>query len=433
MRLKVASRLFAAGLTLCLAQVAPALAQDGGYVSPSFFGGQAEPQAQPLPQFPASPLAGGPAAAQGGQFMDVQGNPIILPAGYCDGCPGGGGGYGGYSPSGAGGVGGNGDPMAVDFGGYGADQCGPHYFDVAFDVVFMIPQDPFAGVGPLISVGVDGPRIDATSNQEEYEAGWQIAFRYDIGPLSVLEATYLGIYDFGFNTQVISAEATVQAGLPSQQFQLFTAFSNFGVPVPIDGLDDGNVYTLNYESDLQSTEISYRRYWVGHNPRVSGTLLCGARYLRMTEEFNWDIVALAGDSQLSTDSENDLVGFQFGGDGWLCLRQGLRIGAEVKTGIYNNRFKLNKAGVFPDVGNAPPDFAVQAEGNQVAFAAESGVTMVADILPSWSLRGGYKMLYLNSLATIGDNIDPNDVTSTQVLTQSHQLYHGFHGGLEYIW
>ncbi|MCG8449924.1 MAG: hypothetical protein MI725_10135, partial [Pirellulales bacterium] len=141
------------------------------------------------------------------------------------------------------------------------------------------------------------------------------------------------------------------------------------------------------------------------------------------------------------DSENDLVGFQFGGDGWLCLRQGLRVGAEAKTGVYNNRFKFRHMGDFPanpgglPSGVAPPpdDFDVRAEGNQVAFAAEGRVSMVADILPSWSLRGGYQVLYLNSLATAGGNVDQSNISNTAVLTQADALYHGFHGGLEYIW
>jgi hypothetical protein len=59
--------------------------------------------------------------------------------------------------------------------------------------------------------------------------------------------------------------------------------------------------------------------------------------------------------------------------------------------------------------------------------------MVADILPSVSIRGGYQVLYLNSLVTVGNNIDPVDVTSTVLYTQADALYHGFRGGIEYIW
>ena len=169
MRLQVAGRLSSAGLAICLTLVVPALAQDGEYVPPRFIGGINGIAAQPLPQMPASPLAGGVAAAQGQHFMDAQGNPIILPANYCPSCPGG---DGGYCPTGPGGYG---DPMAIDFGGFGAEQCGPHYFDVSADVVVLLPQDPFDGVGPVVSVGAGTNLLNVTANNEEYEAGWQIA------------------------------------------------------------------------------------------------------------------------------------------------------------------------------------------------------------------------------------------------------------------
>jgi len=409
-----------------------AMADEGGYVSPRFMsGGSNQPRA--LQQ--AAPLAGGPAAAQGGQFMDVQGNSIVMPASYCQSCPSGNG-AGGY-----GGAAGYGDPMAVDFGGYGTDQSGPHYFDVSLDTVFLQPLDPFDGIAPLISVGVSGNpadsnRIDVFSGKEEYKAGWRIAARYDLGPLSVIEGTYMGIYDLGFNVTIDSLTATAAMGLPPAQNQLFR-FPSFGIP-PIDTLDSANVYTIDYESDLQSAEISYRRYWMGYNSRITGTFLLGTRYLRMSEGLTWDTQAVFGvstpvSSSQNFSSENDLVGFQLGGDGWLTLRQGLRIGTEAKAGVYNNRFKLNSSGVFDQVGNAPANFSSESDGNQVAFAAEGGVTVVADILPSWSIRGGYQVLYLSSLATINGGIDPTNGSTSAMSTQAHALYHGFHGGLEYVW
>jgi len=432
MKLPIASRLPA--IVLCLSLFATTLfgtakAEEGGYVPPRFMSGaNNQLAARPLALQQAAPLAGGPAAAQGGQFMDVQGNSIVLPASYCQSCPQGAGGYGGGA--------GYGDPMAVDFGGYGPDQSGPHYFDVSLDTVFLKAQDPFAGVGPLIADGLNAP-IDVLSGQEEYEAGWRIAARYDLGPLSVLEATYMGLYDIGFGRNIVSEN--LPNGLPRS---IFTSFSAFGVGAggPIATLDFADLVQFSYESDLQSTEISYRRYWMGYNSRVTGTFLLGARYLRMTEGFTWDTQAflngnpaIPANSNLNWTSENDLVGFQFGGDGWLTLRQGLRVGVESKAGIYNNRFKLRNAGTFDAIGNAPANFDIESEGNQVAFAAEGGVTVVADILPSWSIRGGYQVMYLSSLATIGDSINTVTPGAAAVSTQGDALYHGFHGGLEYIW
>jgi hypothetical protein len=384
------------------------------------YGAGANASAQ-TPHLPASPLAGGQAAYQGGSYMDVQGNQIVLPASYCQ--PGAG--YGEMCPPGDGC--GYGDPGYADFGGYSTpDQCGPHYFDIAANVVFLQSDRSFRDVPPLGSIGVAGPTIlDPGNLNEDYEPGWEIAARLDLGPLSVFEATYMGIYDLGFNSTVSSVD--VANGV---DYQLNSVFSGYGID-PIAGLDEGSVYNLDYQSDLQSTELSYRRYWLGHNPRISGTYLAGFRYVRMTEEMNFNAVALDGDSNINWQSTNDLVGAQIGADGWIALRQGLRLGGETKGGIYNNRFKYGHSTAIPDPSIDNVDFG--SAGNQVAFVGEAKIDLVADILPSISIRGGYRVLYMSSLVTVGNNIDPTDVTSTALYTQGDALYNGFHGGIEYIW
>jgi hypothetical protein len=383
------------------------------------------------PQMPAAPLAGGVPALAGGSYMDAHGNSIVMPASYSAPgaeCYGGGGGYAGQDPGAA----------YVDFGGYGPDQCGPYYFDVAVDVVALTPEQMFKGVPPLASVTALGPTVmDVDSLNDQYDVGWQIAVRYDLGPLSVLEATYMGLYDIGFTQTLDSLTETARffPNDPPQQDQLNSVFSGYGAD-PILGLDEANTYTLDYNSDLQSTELSYRRYWLGYSPRVSGTVLLGFRYLRMTEDFNFTAVTNVGNgqpsgSQLFWGTANDLVGFQLGGDGCYCLLQGLRISAEAKAGVYNNRFKANHFTVIPDPSVANVDAAI--DGNQVAFATDAKVELVCDILPSWSLRGGYRVLYMNNLATVGQQINAADISSAALFSQADALYHGFHAGLEYIW
>ncbi len=425
-------------------------AQNAGYQTPRFahMGMGVNEGAGKLPPFPASPLAGGATAARGGQFMDASGNPIVIPASYCQGCGPAEGGYGGggYCETCPGGMGegGYGDPMAVNFGGYGEDQCGPHYFDVFFETVFL-QQDDLVGEGlpALGSIGVgnapgqtNNPVLNVANSGDELDPGFRIAARVDLGALSVLEAEYTGLYDLGFEQSVNQDPA-----LPDQ---LFSIFSNYGFIDQdggdgiqgIPGLDEASQYTLKYESDLQSTEFNYRRYWLGDNTRISGTYLVGFRYTRMTEDLIFSAITPSANGVLGTFTQNDLVGFQFGGDGWICLRQGLRVGASAKGGVYNNRYKFDTsiANINANVINPQPD----AEGNQIAFIGESRVSFVADILPSWSLKGGYEFLYLNSVVTAQGNVNTdifNDLVNgaPALGTQGHVFYHGFHAGMEYIW
>ncbi len=390
--------------------------------------------ASQIPANMASPLAGGPAAATGGQFVDAHGNQIVMPANYCQSCPPGG--YEGCSAMG----GAYGDPMAVDFSGYTEDQIGPHYFDVAVDTVFLTPDSllgaeipAFTSYGIGLAVGQTiNPFLDPSGQDEDYQAGWRVAMRYDLGALSVLEATYTGIYDLDFRQSVVSTQ--VGTMMPNQLFSIFSQYG-FNPAGFINEFDQAQVHNLEYDSDLQSTEISYRRYWVGNNPRVSGTYLLGARYVRMTEDLVFSAEALNGSGFLGTDSENDLVGFQFGGDGWIGVRQGLRFGCEGKAGVYNNRFKFNSNSNVTSVSSV---LQPAEDGNQVAFVAEGGASFVADILPSWSVRGGYQVMYINELVLVGNNFSSAQfasvpVTPAALATGGHALYHGFHAGLEYVW
>jgi hypothetical protein len=66
---------------------------------------------------------------------------------------------------------------------------------------------------------------------------------------------------------------------------------------------------------------------------------------------------------------------------------------------------------------------------------------VADILPSWSLRAGYEVLFINSLVLAGENFNtaspyglPGQATRVPFLfDQGNALYHGGHVGIEFIW
>lgn len=393
---------------------------------------------------PSAPLAGGLAATQGGQYMDVRGNSIVMPAQYCQngGCYGGecygGDCYGaamGCGPYG----GGAGDGVYADFGGYGQDVCGPYYFDVAFEYVALFAEERFANAPAFLgTAGVnntDRPVLNADGADGDLASGWQVALRHDLGPLSVLEATYMGVYDLGFDETVRSVD--VAAG--GTDNQLFSIFNNFGIDAginPLPGIDDGSIYSLRNDSDLQSTEFSYRRYWVGHNPRFSGTLLAGFRYVRYTDDLTFSSTGLVAPASIETatrtwSGDNDLLGGQIGGDMMICLRQGLRLGMESKAGVYNNRFKFRNVGTFSDPGTA--DFAALAKGNQIAFVGEANANIIADIWPSVSLRFGYKLLYLNSVVSSGDSIDTNNFFATTFADQSDATFHGFTGGIEYIW
>jgi hypothetical protein len=170
----------------------------------------------------------------------------------------------------------------------------------------------------------------------------------------------------------------------------------------------------------------------------------------LDEQFHFETQGLSAlgaveSADYSVTTRNALAGFQTGGDVWLHVTQGVRIGAEGKVGIFNNRVKLkNYMASTPPIASEPEEFQAVAEvfrNNQVAFLTEASVDIVFDVLPSWSLRAGYEVLYMNSIALAGENFNTGSPYGLQnqvprvpfFADQGHALYHGAHAGLEYIW
>jgi hypothetical protein len=144
----------------------------------------------------------------------------------------------------------------------------------------------------------------------------------------------------------------------------------------------------------------------------------------------------------TTDAENNLAGFQTGADMWVSLLQGLRIGSEGKVGLYNNHYTLSNV-IVSTPHATPPEFATPEvfSQNQPALIGEASADIVADVLPSLSLRAGYEVLFMNSLVLAGENFNtaspynlPSQVARVPfVMDQGDAFMHGFHAGLEYVW
>lgn len=437
-------------------------------------------------------VAGGPAAAAGvahaldqrsrgrdSDFVNAYGEPFVTPAQYCDpmaggygGCYGGGGGYG---PPGTGG-----DPYG---GAYmTTEQCGPHYFDFSAEYLFYERDDsPFSAV-PLTTAGFANEALsDLEANTllttgdlggEELN-GYRLTGRLDVGALSVVEVSYSGLFD--------SETAGVDVSADEDTARLFSIFSRYGTRTngptadstagrPIDDVvpPNNNPGGNNYEetdfasrheffqeTELHNAEALFRRYWVGANPRVSGTILLGFRYTSLSEATGFSSIGSVqtGTSPdtfapdftktitIAADADNHLAGFEVGADGWVTVVQGLRVGAEGKVGVYNNNYRVDTSSI---AGDGDPNRVTAIKGDQVAFLGELKLSAVADLTPCLSLRAGYELLFISEVALAGDSLllaapygDPNNITNslglTQPTTDGDVLFQGFSAGMEYVW
>jgi hypothetical protein len=379
--------------------------------------------------------------------------------GYAEACPPPGqhGGFMGPMPMGAGGTcPPHGYDLMNDVGIEGplVDQRGPHYFDLRAEAVFLSRDETFGRSIDFTSINV-GNTIVLSTDDLDYgaEAGFRVMGRYDVGPLSVLEFGYMGVFD---------SESSAEFFDPTGN--LFSLFSRpapgqgqFGVnPVgvnlpggPMPETERATFHRIAIESDLQSAEMSFRRYWVGYSPRVSGTLLAGFRYTKLNEDFEFNSIGSEpaipgtldplGGLDYFVRTDNDLAGVQLGADVWIALSQGVRFGLEGKSGIFNNHYSLQSEIVTTPLGVTPPTLFEEIKHNKVAFISELSADLVFDVLPSWSVRVGYELLWLERVVLAGDNFNEVSPYGNQapripfVDDEGSAIYHGGHFGVEFIY
>ncbi len=335
------------------------------------------------------------------------------------------------------------------------EQCGPHYFDVRMEAIYMTRDEAFRTPVDFASQNVAGPiMLSSTQLDFDYETGFRILGRYDVGPLSVIEFGYWGLENL---------DASAQFDNPSaDSYSLFSDFVRDAGALPPTVTQIGGalpwtersvIDRISLESELHTAEFNYRRYWVGFNPMVSGTLLAGFRFTRLREDFEFftmgapELTFDAASGTYDENIKNDLAGFQAGGDIWIHIRQGLRIGAEGKVGLMNNHYTLDNSFTSEGENNnsgPPPSFTEHFEKDQPALTADASADLVWDISPSWSIRGGYEVFFLNSVLLAGENFNTGTVYGPDegvflpervpfVNNQGDAFYHGAHLGAEFTW
>ncbi|QDT67975.1 hypothetical protein MalM25_08840 [Planctomycetes bacterium MalM25] len=459
---------------------------------------------------PATHYGGG---RQDNAFVNAYGEPFVTPASYacgdagcygggpaCGGCYGGEYGYGCHGGGGACGGGGGGLCSGL-FGGHGhgrlaallaglgnTEQCGPHYFDLSAEYLHYERDGSALGNLPITTIGFanenlndldSATRLSTSQLSSDALDGFRLTGRIDVGALSVFEVAYSGLWD--------EDSASFAAPDDSETARLFSVFSRFGTrtngpagsdpgrPVDSDSAPGSNnplndnpggtnfqetdfasYHGIRYESELHNAEALFRRYWVGYNPRISGTILLGFRYTSLSERLGFTSI---GSQQTGTspdtfgadpaltinidaDADNQLAGFECGGDVWVTVLQGLRLGTEVKVGIYNNEYDFSGSAIAAD--GSPMGSATGFSGNQASFLTEAKLMMVADVTPSLSLKAGYEVLFISDVALLDGGLaqvqpygDINDIAAdlpgAGATTDGEVTYHGFHVGAEWTY
>jgi hypothetical protein len=329
---------------------------------------------------------------------------------------------------------------------YGDGGCAaPRWLDIHAEVLHLKREDVSRNVD-FTSLGADPNNIVLQSDDLQFddEFGFRVTGAYMVGPGSNLEVNFVGGFNYADSAQVTDGTDA-----------LFSVFSEYGTN-PVNGFletDRAQLHRIEYSTSMDSISLDYRRRWSGMNSRIQGSYLCGFRFFQLDEGLRHvtqvnrvdplDSLGppIEADMNYVVSTRNALSGFQVGGDGWFCMMPGLRIGGEVKVGIYNNRAQQLTSLAATTV---IPTLIEQDQKDTAAFVGEAGVMVTYRINYQTTFRAGYQFIYADGLALATENfngVPPNVFTGVPASgirqpflnTGGDAFYHGFTAGIEWMW
>jgi hypothetical protein len=335
--------------------------------------------------------------------------------------------------------------------------CAPHWFDLEMEAV-LLRRDRASSTVPFSSLNFNlgiPPTIVLSSDDMKlgWEPGMRVSGTYQVGAGSNLEVTYLGL-----NQWSDSKTVSVAAADPNRFWSPFSEFGTDPIGSPflayVD-VDRARQHSLAFKTQLNTVELDYRRRWSGPSCLFQGSWLTGFRYFQLRDKlryYTWtpDNVSIVrpsgGFMYYDITTVNHMYGWQLGGDVWACLLPGLSLGAECKGGVYGNDAKQKTAILS---GSIDPALREAANDTRVAFVSELDFLLTYRINHNFTLRGGYMMLYAQSVALAPENFnkappaafDPSytggaagrPVRVVGIDADGDAFWHGWTIGAEYMW
>ncbi|WP_202921482.1 BBP7 family outer membrane beta-barrel protein [Anatilimnocola aggregata] len=368
---------------------------------------------------------GGPPGSMMGPSGDMMG-----------GCPPEGGGYG-HRHNGL-----LGDVLGI-IAPYSDGGCAaPRWFD--FDVGVMSIRRDDVGNSRVFTVqddGVNPPVTVLQTSDLDFDSSTSFKFSamMQCGPGSNLEFTYFGLFGWTSTAQALGNN------------DLFSVYSQFGTD-PAGGFpetDASDIQRITYFSTFDNFEVNFRQRWQSPNCRYQGSWLYGVRYFKLDEDFNYNtlgvhtdlgppIVVTTDTSRTNVNTNNSLTGLQIGGDMWVCLIPGLRVGGEGKFGVYGNHQNIDTT-ITTSTGL---NFQEELRVGDVAFIGDLAAYATYRINYNWTFKAGYQALYVEGVALASENFNPVPPnvfvggSQTRVPTafrNGNVFYHGYTASFEYLW
>lgn len=284
-------------------------------------------------------------------------------------------------------------------------QGGPNWTARA-DALFLERRDSSSAV---LAFNTADPTENLHTDDFRFgsHAGFELALTRRLTSNQAIELRYFGLDHW-------DAEHTATT-TPGDLFQV-----NASVPI---FTFSGDAITASYTSELQNAEINGRQ-------RITDWLhlLAGFRYLELDERGAVSLVNAAVPFDYNITTQNRLYGFQLGGEADLWNDGGrMSLGAIGKAGVFGNNAEQDSSFTTGLV-----TLPTAGRGSRTSFVGEVGVTGTYQLTDSFSLRGGYRTLWVSGVALASEQLAESDFASGTGFTDSGDVfYHGAFAGLEF--
>ena len=268
-------------------------------------------------------------------------------------------------------------------------NCGPRW-TASLDGVFMTRSSPASQslVGDKPPKQGGGAAIyDAHDFNFENQIAPRFTLRRHGNCGTDLEVIYLNVNSIGASASVDTSSGGGPAGS--------LLVGDGGMQSSISPTKDPD---LSYVSQLNSLELNCR-----HRTNEWVTLIAGFRWIEMDETYGWIDQGRKSDFG-EFHTENDLYGFQVGGETDIWRHGRFELEGYTKVGIYANESNTTYDAQVSQSLYGTPQLASAAKGNRTSFVGEAALTGAFNITENFSLRMGYQVTFLNGIAAATDQL-----------------------------
>jgi hypothetical protein len=283
----------------------------------------------------------------------------------------------------------------------------------------------------------DTPVLDANDLAfNGYETGYRVELGRALGHGLALEGSYFEVSEWDQSAQVTANGMITNDPLLEGLSPPLDNFRAFFRSTPFDAEQAGTFYqalqqTVTYQSDLRSAELNLKASW--QHCQFMRSEFFGVRYLQVRERFSLvsqdEVISTPtnGIGSYNVESDNDLLGAQYGQEFGVTLLGRILLSTRIKAGLFVDTIEQRTSIIDSDVLRYDNiDFE-----SELAFVGELNVGVNIKITELLSARGGYNLMWVEGVALAAEQDYPVAFTNVSPTNDNGGLfYHGFSVGVQ---